>query len=167
MLFIVFDIDSIIDKSMYYEWNGDFSSVVWEAKPGTNLNTARYDDAWFSTGDAFLVAGGWKSAYNMKLQKAVYNGLKNRWMALSNKTIDEEVTAVLRSVSIGISEKNIAFLGVVSCTVNDTILGLKIYGRIGKKYLNLAMKDTKMVFFCIVIYLLDRNDLLCFKVRLP
>ena len=125
MLFIVFDIDSIIDKSMYYEWNGDFSSGVWEAKPGTSLNTARYDNACFSTGDAILVAGGWKSVYNMKLQKAVYNGLKNRRMALSNKTIDEEVPALLRSVSIEISQKNIAFLGVVSCTVNDTILGLK------------------------------------------
>ena len=129
MLLIVFHIDSITDKSMYYEWNGDFSSGVWEAKSRTTLNTLRYEHACLSTGNAILVAGGWKSAYNTIPHMAVYNGMEYRPIALdftlSNKTKDEELPASLRSVSVGISQKNIAFLGIVSCTIKDTILGLK------------------------------------------
>ena len=129
MLFGGFGIDGIRDKSMYYEWKGHFSSGLWETKPGTTLDTARHDHALFSTGDAILVEGGCKSAYNIKTRIDVYNGMKNRRMApdltLSNKAIDKELPDALHSVLLGMPQKNITFLGVVSCTIKDTILGLK------------------------------------------
>ena len=65
MIFSCFAIDGITYKSMYYEWKGDLYSGLWEAEPITTLNTARYGHACFSTGDVILVAGGWKSAYNI------------------------------------------------------------------------------------------------------
>ena len=65
MLYSGFGIGSLTYRSTYYEWKGDLFPGVWEAKPGTTLNTARYHNAWFSTGDAILVAVGWKSVYNI------------------------------------------------------------------------------------------------------
>ena len=124
-----FDGNDQTDTSKEFEWYGSFEAGKWTAKPWSAMKTQRYDHVCFSSRNVVYTASGWKSNYEGKLKTERFNATSRRWTEVDSDVlsgdVDEELPDILRSASVGVSKSNVALIGGVRCTVNDTTSGMK------------------------------------------
>ena len=128
-----FDGNDQTDTSKEFEWNGSFQTGKWTAKPWSAMKTRRYDHVCLSSRNVVYTAGGWKANYDGKLKTERFNATARRWSEVDSDAlsgdVDEVLPDILRSASMGVSNSNLALIGGVSCTVNDTTSGKKTCGK--------------------------------------
>ena len=118
-----FDGSDQTDITEEFEWiGGDYGK--WSTKDWSAMKFKRYDHSCFAKDGRIQIVGGWSEDFGEKLKMERYNETARRWEKLDD-AVNLELPDILRSSAIGVSDGNVALIGGVSCSIDDTVSGKK------------------------------------------